>query len=156
MELCRIILPKLESICFLKLSCDSRFQRAFTACCCVFKVIALARANQGNHFDNANTCSKRMLKTIVATQLKVVQNCLTIFMNDPIEKIGRKLVQIEWRSPIMEITTSKHEFGIFNKKEVILIILRMAFTISQNLRHFFRCGIYFQCLSNVSYTFLQN
>jgi hypothetical protein len=25
----------------LKLSCDSRFQRAFTACNCVFKVITL-------------------------------------------------------------------------------------------------------------------
>jgi len=35
----------------LKLSCDSRFQRAFTAC-----------------IENATTCSKRMRKTLVATQ----------------------------------------------------------------------------------------
>jgi hypothetical protein len=54
----------------LKLSCDSRFQRAFTACCFVFKVITLAWANQGNYFENANACSKRTLKTTVATQLK--------------------------------------------------------------------------------------
>jgi len=36
-----------------KLSCDSRFQRAFTACSCVFKVIALVWANQRNFFENA-------------------------------------------------------------------------------------------------------
>jgi len=43
----------------LKLSCDSRFQRAYTACCCVFKVITLAWANQGNYFENANACCKQ-------------------------------------------------------------------------------------------------
>ncbi len=41
-----------------------------SACCCVFKVLTLALANQGNYFENANKCSKRMLKTTVATQLK--------------------------------------------------------------------------------------
>jgi len=55
----------------LKLSCDSRFQRAFTACSCVFKLITLVGSNQGNFFENATTCRKRMLKTRVATQLKV-------------------------------------------------------------------------------------
>jgi len=30
----------------------------------------LAQSNQGNYFENATACSKRMLKTIVATQLK--------------------------------------------------------------------------------------
>ncbi len=49
----------------LRLSCDSRFQRAFTTCSCVFK------ANQRNFFENATTCSKRMRKTLVATQLKL-------------------------------------------------------------------------------------
>ncbi len=34
----------------LKLSCDTRFQHAFTACTCVFKVITLVRANQNNYF----------------------------------------------------------------------------------------------------------
>jgi len=53
-----------------KLSCDSRFQHAFTACCCVFKVITLFLANQRNFFENATTFSKRMRKTLVATQLK--------------------------------------------------------------------------------------
>jgi len=52
-----------------KLSCDSRFQRAFTACSCVFKVITLVCANQDNYYENATACSKRTLKTTVATQL---------------------------------------------------------------------------------------
>jgi len=56
----------------MKLSCDSRFQRAFTACSCVFKVITLVLANQRNLFDNTTTCSKRIRKTLVATQLKVL------------------------------------------------------------------------------------
>jgi len=54
----------------LKLSCDSRFQRAFTACVCVFILVTLVWANQGNYIENANACSKRTLKTIVVTQLK--------------------------------------------------------------------------------------
>jgi hypothetical protein len=54
----------------LKLRCDSRFQRAFTACSCVFKVTTLIGSNQGNYFENATTCSERMRKTLVATQLK--------------------------------------------------------------------------------------
>ena len=49
--------------------CDSRFQRAFTVCCCVFKVITLVWANQGNFFENANAYSKRTLKATVATHL---------------------------------------------------------------------------------------
>ncbi len=45
---------------FLKLSCDSRFQRPFTACVFVFEVITLVCANQGNFFENATACRKRM------------------------------------------------------------------------------------------------
>jgi len=30
----------------------------------------LVGSNQGNYFENATACSKRMLKTTVATQLK--------------------------------------------------------------------------------------
>jgi len=37
---------------------------------CVFKEITLVGSNQGNFFENATACSKRMLKTTVATQLK--------------------------------------------------------------------------------------
>jgi hypothetical protein len=59
------------NICYLgyqfKLSCDSRFQCAFTACSCVFRVII--GSNQSNFFENATVCSKRMLKTRLATQL---------------------------------------------------------------------------------------
>ncbi len=46
----------------LKLRCDSRFQRALTACSCVFKVITLIGSNQGNFFENATTCRKRVRK----------------------------------------------------------------------------------------------
>ncbi len=49
--------PSHHSQVKVKLSCDSRFQLAFTAC------------NQGNFFENATTCGKRMRKTLVATQL---------------------------------------------------------------------------------------
>jgi len=52
-----------------KLRCDTRFQRAFTTCSCVFKVITLVWANKCNYFENATACSKRKLKTTVATQL---------------------------------------------------------------------------------------
>ncbi len=55
----------------LKQSCDSRFQRAFTACVFVFKVLTLAWANQGNYFENANAYRKRTLKMTAATQLHV-------------------------------------------------------------------------------------
>jgi hypothetical protein len=52
-----------------KLRCDERFTHAFTACGCVFKEITLVGSNQGNYFENATACSKRSLKTTVATQL---------------------------------------------------------------------------------------
>jgi hypothetical protein len=52
-----------------KLRCDTRFQRAFTACSCVFEVITLISASQRNYFENATACSKRTLKMPVATQL---------------------------------------------------------------------------------------
>ena len=52
-----------------KLRCDGRFTHAFTACVCVFKEITLVGSNQGNYFENATACSKRTLKTTVATQL---------------------------------------------------------------------------------------
>jgi len=55
----------------LKLRCDERFTHAFTACGCVFKEITLVSSNQDNYFENATACSKRTLKTTVATQLKV-------------------------------------------------------------------------------------
>jgi len=65
------VLLKLLYLCSIKLSCDSRFQRAFTACVCVFKEITLVGSNQRNYFENANACSKRTLKTTVTIQLKV-------------------------------------------------------------------------------------
>jgi hypothetical protein len=55
---------------FIKLRCDERFTHAFTECVCVFKEITLVGSNQGNYFENATACSKRMLKTTVATELK--------------------------------------------------------------------------------------
>jgi len=61
--------PLLKEWHKLKLRCDTRFQRAFTACSCVFKVITMVLANQRNFFENAAACSKRTLKTTLATQL---------------------------------------------------------------------------------------
>ncbi len=55
----------------VKLRCDDRFTHAFTACSCVFKVIKLVGSNQPDYFENASACSKRTLKTTVATQLKL-------------------------------------------------------------------------------------
>jgi len=52
------------------MSCDERFTHAFTACGSVFKEITLVGSNQGNYFENASACSKRMRKTTVAMQLK--------------------------------------------------------------------------------------
>jgi len=53
----------------LKLRCDTRFQRALTACSCVFKVITFVGANLGKFFENATACGTPTLKTRVATQL---------------------------------------------------------------------------------------
>ncbi len=53
----------------IKLRCDTRFQRAFTGCGCVFKVIMLVGSNQKLFFENTTLRSKRMLKTRLATQL---------------------------------------------------------------------------------------
>ena len=49
----------------------AEFRRAFTECGCVFKETTLAGLNQGNYFENATACRKRMCKTTVATQLYV-------------------------------------------------------------------------------------
>jgi len=50
-------------------------RRAFYACVycsgCIFKEITLVGSNQGNYFEIATACSKRTLKTTVATQLKL-------------------------------------------------------------------------------------
>ncbi len=62
-------------MCFIKLRCDSHFQRAFTLC--VFKVITLVGTIQGNCFENATASSKGSLKTTVATQLN---HCLALFV----------------------------------------------------------------------------
>ena len=66
-------------MCFLcvKVRCHTRFQRAFTACCCVFKEITMVGSNQSNYFEN----SKRTLKTRVATRLKLQSSFLDI--SDP-------------------------------------------------------------------------
>jgi len=37
----------------LKLRCDTRFERAFTACGFILKVITLVGSNQSNYFENA-------------------------------------------------------------------------------------------------------
>jgi len=54
---------------FVKLRCDERLMHGFTACGCVFKEITWVGSNQGNYFENVTACSKRTMKTTVATQL---------------------------------------------------------------------------------------
>jgi len=56
----------------LKLSCDSRFQRAFTACSCVFKVITLVGSNQRNNFENAKGLKGKDLENL-SVSLKTSQ-----------------------------------------------------------------------------------
>ena len=53
----------------IKARCHKRFQHALTACCCVFKEVTVVGSNQQNYLENENTCSKRTLKTRVATRL---------------------------------------------------------------------------------------
>jgi len=70
----------------LKLSCDERFTHAFTECGSVFKVITLVWVNQRNLNENVTACSKRMRKTLVATQLKTLAsfvNQITFFFLYP-------------------------------------------------------------------------
>jgi len=62
----------LQCVLEVKLSCDSRFQRAFTARGCIFKENTLDGSNQGNYFESTTACSKSSLKTIVATKLALL------------------------------------------------------------------------------------
>ncbi len=57
----------------LKLSCDSRFQRAFNACSCAFKVITLVWDNQGNYFENARwkRLSQRSFRMVIISKRKL-------------------------------------------------------------------------------------
>ena len=66
----------------------TRFQRVFTACCCVFKVITLLWSNLRNYFENAKACSKRTLKTRVATRLYGLQVKILPFMVRDSKKLG--------------------------------------------------------------------
>jgi len=72
-----------ECHCTLKLNCDSRFQRAFTACIVFFLIITLVGSNQSNYFENATACMKRTIKTRVATHFKIeiLNKFTTIFRN---------------------------------------------------------------------------
>jgi len=44
-----------------------------------FKEITLVGSNQGNFFENATACSKRKLKTTVATQLYALHQWFSTF-----------------------------------------------------------------------------
>jgi hypothetical protein len=61
----------------LKLSCDSRFQRAFTACVCIVKVIMLVWANQGNYFENENARWKRLAQLSLMLCQEMLPNIFT-------------------------------------------------------------------------------
>ncbi len=69
--------PEVTEIDWFQNVSKAALRHAFSACVyCVFKVITLVVSNQvvvsnqGNYFENATACSKRTLKTTVATQLK--------------------------------------------------------------------------------------
>ncbi len=94
-----------------KLRCDSRFQRAFTACGCVFKVFTLIGSNQGNYFENATTYSNRMRKTLVATQLNL---CSSHIINCLLFMLASKKNLIKQRNVINYL--KKFNFSL-NKKE---------------------------------------
>ena len=61
----------------VKSRCHLCFQRAFTACCCVFKEITLICSTHLNYFESAITYSKCTLKTRVATWLQVLDYLTT-------------------------------------------------------------------------------
>ncbi len=83
--MCSMITP-------LKLRCDERFTHAFTACSCVLKV----GSNQGNDFENATVCSKRTLKTTVATQLNFASTLIyRNFVHHPLSNKGPDLRRIK-------------------------------------------------------------
>jgi len=50
----------------------AELRQSFSTCVCVFKVITLVGSNKRNYFQNANACSKRTLKTTVATSSALV------------------------------------------------------------------------------------
>jgi len=90
-----ITFKSLQAVRTFKLSCDSRFQRAFTACSCGFKVITLVRAHQRNFFENATACSKRMRKTLVATQLYIQNSSFEYYLiKNMLEQKSQKLCLI--------------------------------------------------------------
>jgi len=66
----------------LKLCFNTRFQRAFTACSCVFKEITFVGSNQGNYFENVTECGKHVLRTRVATQLKSKNGAEMLFCRE--------------------------------------------------------------------------
>ena len=75
-----LMMKKVENLCFYLsiyltiyiYACrHTRFQHAFTLCDCVFQVITLNYSSQLNNLENANVCSKRMLKTRVAIWLNL-------------------------------------------------------------------------------------
>ena len=80
----------------LKLRCDERFTHAFTACSCVFKVITLIWGNQGNYFENGTACSKRMRKTLVATQLKRLKVLQILRIEAYQLSLSRAILAIGW------------------------------------------------------------
>ncbi len=102
----------------VKLRCDERFTHAFTACSCVFKGITLVSSIQGNYFQNATACSKRTLKTTVATQLYI---CLV--------KLFRQVFSFDWyMRPMIKIVCT--ESGTFTAPE------DWPYCVERNLLHF--------------------
>ncbi len=62
----------------VKLSCDSRFQRAFTAIVCVFDVITLVGSNQRNYFENMCCNQLKITMKLCLASHKILQDFLAI------------------------------------------------------------------------------
>ena len=115
--------------------CHTRFQHAFTVCCCDFKEVTMVGSNQRNYLENANTCSKCTLKTRVATRLrlsleKVVRNeslclMLTTYIHNKMSKS-----KIEIKNELMGKMKRK-QFATLSKNILTLTVEELSIIIMQ-------------------------
>ena len=63
-----------------KARCHMRFQRAFTACCCVFKVCNYFGSNRRNYFENTNAFSKHISYNKILKTLQCVRDLDMLYL----------------------------------------------------------------------------
>jgi len=123
------------SRCFFNLRCDNRFQHAFTAWSCVFKVITLVSANQVYYFVNA--CWKRLSQlrfsaVLVETYQTSPKTKFYIFYNRSIKSVESlyksiplrwyiflaKRIQIQWGPGIRTSTVTRIPLSVLKKVRI--------------------------------------